>query len=91
MNDLSPFDGRGRIRADLDQVDVSGLTPERLERWNALIAAVRDGEAVEARAKQKQEALAAAAKARDDARAALPKIGFHDLWKNSVKGVPLPQ
>lgn len=87
---ITPFDSKGRLRDDLDSIDISDLPPERQDAWSALVAAAKECEAAESIAKAAQDAVSDAVRARDAAQAALPRITHHDLWLAEVKGIPLP-
>ncbi len=76
------FDGRGMLRADIDQVQVA---PERKPVLAALVTAVRAAEAAEADVKLKDAAVAAAVKAHDRAVAALPKRTFLDEHRSMLR------
>lgn len=90
MNEITPFDSKGKLRDDLDAIDISDLPPERQQVWNALVEAARECEAAEAIAKAAADAVRLAVRAREDAQARLPRISFHDVWLSEIKGVPLP-
>lgn len=91
LETFTPFDSRGLVRRDLETIDTSRLSPERLALWSELVEAAKTSEAAEADFKAKQDAIAAAVKVAGEARDAVPKATFHDLWLATVKGIPMPE
>lgn len=87
----SPFDKFGRLRTDLDTVDISSLTPELAATWRELVDAITAGEAAEERYRTAEKNCHAAVKALQDVQSKMPRLTHHDLWKAEVKHIPMPR
>lgn len=90
MDNTPLFDKHGKLLDDaaLDAF-AETLEPQRRQLFDDLVAAARAGEADDATAEACASALHAAVRARDAAIAACPKHTHHELWLQTVKGIPM--
>lgn len=77
------FDSRGMLRHDLDQI-AETVPADRRPQFDALVEAIRAGEAAEAKLKAADAAITEASRRHQDAIANTPRRTFMDEWKAMV-------
>jgi hypothetical protein len=82
MTEQSIFDNAGRIRTDLDKLEVSA---ERRPALDALMAAQLMTTQTEAEQKMAEKLLAAAVRARNEIAAKMPRTTFQDELRANIR------
>ncbi len=90
MDNTPLFDKHGKLLDDATLATFGDtLEPDRRKLFDDLVAAAHESEADDATVEACNSALHAAVRTRDAAIAACPKHTHHELWLQTVKGIPM--